>query len=241
VKNSYDYLAQFYDELIEVDYNDWANYLTKFFMDDSKNILDIGCGTAMLTNEIYKRGYNVTAVDTSVSMLNVAWNNYANKFPIIKQDIRELNLGQKYDVVTCNCDVINYILSVDDLEKTFQGVYNHLLSNGRFVFDISSRYKLKEILGEKTFFEDNEEMTYVWSNNYNEDLINMEITFFIPERDSKYYKRYDEQHIQKAWSIKDIKDSLLKTGFNLDYVFEFFTNEEPNNTSERILFVASHR
>ncbi len=237
--NSYDYLAQFYNELMDVDYKNWANYLTKFFKDSDSKVLDLGCGTAKLTNEFFLKGYDVTAVDDSLAMLNIAWNNYNNKFTILNQDMRYLDLKQKFDIIMSNCDVFNYITNTNEFNKVLRNVYNHLEETGKFIFDISSSYKLKEIIGNNTFFEDTDDLTYIWSNELKDDIVNMEITFFQYDNSFVCYKRYDEHHTQRAWKISEIKKMLVGNGFMVEQILDFYSSNAPSDLSERILFITT--
>lgn len=238
MNNAYDYLAHFYDELMEVDYKNWAKYLISFLKNPERDILDLGCGTAKLSYEFFIKDYDIIAVDSSKSMLNIAWHKYGDSFPILKQDAKDLDLGKKFDAVISTCDVMNYILEVEELTKVFLNVKKHLLPNGKFIFDISSEYKLKNLIGDNIFFEDKDELTYIWNNNFQDNLLEMEMTFFYYNQDLKCYQRFDETHIQRAWSINEMTSVLEDIGFNVENIFECFTRNAPNELTERILIIA---
>lgn len=236
MNNSYNYLAQFYDELMEMNYSNWISYLTSFFDEDDKDILDLGCGTAQISNLFYQKGYDVVAVDSSIPMLNIAWNNYGDKFTILNQDIKELDIGKKFDVVISTCDVMNYFLEETDLSNVFKSIKSHLHPNGKFLFDISSAYKIENILAGNTFSEETEDQTYIWHNFYSDKILQMDLIFFVYDKNKQCYQRFDEKHFQRAWHKEEVTKILKKAGFTVESIFECFTNNSPKKLSDRIFF-----
>ena len=66
---------------------------------------------------------------------------------------------------------------------------------GAFIFDVSSEYKLREIVGNNTFCEDRDELAYMWFNRLCEDRMEMDVTLFAREADGRF-RRGDEHHVQ---------------------------------------------
>ncbi len=241
----YDDFAYIYDELMnDFDYENWFGYIKRIFAKYDKkpeDILEMACGTGSLSYYIAKEGYKLTCFDLSEEMLSIAYNKLKKfkKVKILRQDMRSFNINKKFDSVISICDSINYILDEEDLLKTFTNVYNHLNKDGIFIFDINSSYKLKEVIGNNTFVEDRGNIFYTWQN-YFQDQVNISdfyLTFFYAE-DEKNYLRFDEVHQERAYEIHEIKRSLSKAGFiNID-IFDAFTFNNPEETSERINFIA---
>ncbi|SHH23529.1 Methyltransferase domain-containing protein [Caloranaerobacter azorensis DSM 13643] len=241
--HSYKDFAYFYDKLMEdVDYKKWFEYvlmILKRLEVTPKKVLEIACGTGNFTKYLCDNGYDVTCFDLSEDMLSVAYdklNIYRNVI-ILKQDMRLFNINKKFDMVISVCDGINYITAYEDLVNVFKRVKLHLEEDGVFIFDISSYYKLHEIIGNNTFVEENDNIFYVWENYFDEhdNICELYITFFV-KQGSKYI-RFDENHIQKAYSIDEIVNALRRAGFkNIDY-YESFTFNKPNDKSERMHFI----
>ena len=120
----------------------------------------------------------------------------------------DLTLNKSFDSVLCMCDGVNYIIEEEQLSKYFKAVYNLLNNDGVFIFDISSSYKLRNILGNNTLFQEKDEFCYIWENCFFEDeeLLEMRLNFFIPQQ--SLYKRTEEFHIQRAYSEEHLIELL---------------------------------
>lgn len=237
--------AYLYDRLMEdVDYEDWANYVEKVMVQNRnkpQKILEIACGTGNVTIPLAKKGYNILGLDISKDMLMIAKNKALEdniNILFIEQDMIDLEVEEKFDCILSMCDGINYIVDINDLRKVFQGVYNALDDGGVFIFDISSYYKIKNILGNNTFGENLEDICYLWENYFDEgsNTIEMDLTFFI--QDGKYYKKEEEYHVQRAYEVEEIIKILNQLDFKDIKVYDGFTFDSPKDNSERIFFVA---
>jgi len=242
----YENFAQIYDLLMdEVDYEKWAEFLNLLINKNkgivTRDVLDLACGTGNITIPMARLGYNLWGIDVSEQMLSIAENKArmcGEKIRFLRQDMRNLNLTKKFDAVLCACDGINYITDDNELTKVLQGVNRILNPGGLFIFDISSFYKLKKILGDNIFIEEKDGIFYSWENEFDDcsSIVTMRLNFFVP--DGKLYRRIEEIHFQKAYKIEDIYEILKETDFSEIEVFDEFRYTEPSEESERIFFVA---
>ena len=86
---------------------------------DKKNVLDIGCGGGILSEELYKQGAKVTGIDSSSKSISIAkqhaeQNNYDIKY--INNSIFEITDLDIYDFVIC-FEMIEHINEPNDLLK----------------------------------------------------------------------------------------------------------------------------
>ncbi|MFA5576250.1 MAG: class I SAM-dependent methyltransferase, partial [Tissierellaceae bacterium] len=188
-----------------------------------------------------EKGYKLTCFDLSSDMLSRAYEklrSYKN-IKILKQDMTDFSFENSFDAIVSVCDSINYISDIEKLYKTFHNVWKHLDDGGIFIFDINSYHKLKNIIGHNTFIEDREEVFYTWQNYFDDssNICNFYLSFFY-SRDGRTYKRFDEEHRQRAYRVEEVVDSLEKAGFNhIDY-YAAFGFDRPEEDTERINFVA---
>ncbi|HVP07349.1 MAG TPA: class I SAM-dependent methyltransferase [Candidatus Acidoferrum sp.] len=95
-----------------------------------KRVLDLGCGTGILTAKLAKWGANVVGVDNAVRMLELARRENP-KIRFVKANASDLPFGdQSFDVVASSL-VMHYI---KNLNRPFAEVCRVLKRNGRFVF-----------------------------------------------------------------------------------------------------------
>lgn len=75
---SYTGFAEVYDTFMDnVPYREWAQYIRKLLERegiDSGLVLDLGCGTGSMTEELASYGYDMIGVDNSEEMLEIAMN-----------------------------------------------------------------------------------------------------------------------------------------------------------------------
>ena len=201
-------------------YLQWSQYLIKTLkregVDAGARGADIGCGNGYFTRALEKSGYCMLGVDSSPEMLTEAVNlarDEGIRAPFVQGDIQRLDLGFKADFIVAINDVINYIPQ-DGLERTFKKVHSNLKKGGIFLFDISSEYKLRNIIGNNMFCEDEDDYALVWFNFLFEDRVEMHITLFLSE-DGENFSRKEEKHIQYIHGENDILQILQKAGFSV--------------------------
>jgi len=243
---AYDGFAALYDPLMrDVNYDEWAEYLQSFLKEQKGGkplvIAECACGTGEITLRLARIGHKMTGLDISPEMLSVAGEKARRagmKIPFVQQDMRKLALHRQADAVIAACDGVNYLTSREHAEQFFKAAYAALKPGGVLLFDVSSRYKLSEILAGNTFGEDDGERAYFWRNVYDEEqkLLEMQLTFFAKE--GELYRRFTETHIQRAHSETELTNALTSAGFDTILCFDAFTREPPQTVAERLQFVA---
>ncbi len=242
IPNSYTALAKFYEKIIYDDsYKTWLNYLLSAVKTNAKigACLDVACGTGIFTRLLKKEGYKVTGVDYSVDMLNIAKQKAIEERLNINYlfgDIRTLKSLEKVELITAINDGLNYIKSTE-LSKAFKGFYNSLKKGGTLIFDISSKHKLKNILGNNAFGDDGDKLSYLWLNSYNESENYVDISLSIFEKVGNTYLRHSETQVQYAHDVDFVIEALKEAKFSLVSVTDGFGNILKED-SDRILFIA---
>lgn len=243
----YGRFAAVYDELMRgVDYEGWADYLAGLLCEGGVPaggaVVDCACGTGEITLRLQKRGYSLTGADRSVEMLAAAQKKARSagiKIPFIEQDMRALCVHKPVDAVVCACDGVNYLLDGRDVHAFFTAAHTALKPGGVLLFDVSSAYKLENVLGMNTFGEDTGECVYLWRNAFDPQtrLLEMELSFFTPTGDGKY-ERFDETHVQRAHAAEDLIETLEACEYEILGVYDAFSKDAPSAASERIQFAA---
>jgi SAM-dependent methyltransferase len=135
----YTRLADVYDELV-VDpcYDRWAGYLHELWSSDHdpvQTVLDVCCGTGLMTAELTALGYRVVGVDRSPAMLARARQLLGPDAVLAQQTLPELTIGGVFDAAISTFDGLNY-LSPGALASTFSALGRRLRPGGWLVFDL---------------------------------------------------------------------------------------------------------
>lgn len=109
-------------------------------INDDKNckILDIGCGTGRHSIELARRGYNVTGIDLSESMIGKAREKAVGQglnvdFQIA--DARNLPFKNQFDLVIMICEGAFPLMETDEMNfKILKNAANALKNDGKFIF-----------------------------------------------------------------------------------------------------------
>ena len=238
---AYGEFAKIYDELIneDINYDEMVDRIIEIcnsYNVELNDYLDIACGTGNVTIRVAKYFKNIYGVDLSEDMLREAFDKFKEariKGKIICQDMTELSLNKEFDLITSVLDSTNYITDLNDLQNYFNGVYTHLKSNGLFIFDVNSYYKLSEILGNNIYTYSEEEVFYTWENVFEDNLLSMFLTFFVKKGD--LYERFEEEHLERAYTEKELEKELEKANLEVLAKFDGYTENDVQANTERIV------
>jgi 2-polyprenyl-3-methyl-5-hydroxy-6-metoxy-1,4-benzoquinol methylase len=111
---------------------------TEINYDRTKKILDIGCGTGRHSIELAKRGYMVTGIDLSESVLEMA-RKKAKLFKLDidfrRHDARKLLFKDEFDVAIMLCEGAFPLMETDDMNyEILKNAAMSLKQNGKFIF-----------------------------------------------------------------------------------------------------------
>jgi len=141
--SKYKKYADYYDILHwDKDYDSECDFLEDIFKKYSqgpiRSILDLGCGTGRHILILRKRGYEVTGVDFSPKLIEIAKKKIGNKkrkINFILGDIRKINIKRKFDAVISMFGVMSYQITNQDITSIFKKANNYLNKGGFFIFD----------------------------------------------------------------------------------------------------------
>ena len=245
---SYTNFAYVYDTFMDnVPYDEWCKYLVmllKQYGVDDGIVLDMGCGTGNMTSRLCQLGYDMIGIDNSEDMLAIAREKAGEDtmdILYLLQDMREFELYGTVRAAVSICDSMNYITNEEDLLQVFKLVNNYLDPKGIFIFDLNTIYKYKHLLGDATIAENREDCSFIWDNYYDrlKKINEYELTLFVQsEDDPDLYRKYHEEHFQKAYTLERIKTMLEDAGMKYLGAFDNYSEKAPMYNSERICVIA---
>ena len=249
--DEYTGFAEVYDTFMDnVPYEEWADCLVGLLREqgiDDGLVLDLGCGTGSMTESFAGRGYDMIGVDSADDRLEIALRKKersGHDILYLSQDMREFELYGTVRAVISVCDCINYVTNGEELVEVFRLVNNYLDPGGIFLFDFNTRYKYEHVLGSRTFAESRDECSFIWDNYYDEDegVNEYELTLFIQEEGQEgLYRRYQEIHYQKGYTLAEIRRYIGQSGMEFLGAYDGYTRKAAEADSERILVAARER
>ena len=247
MSNIYTLLAPFYDAMNgDVDYEGWADFyekeLRRYEKEKTSLVLDLGCGTGSMTKALAHRGYDMTGVDYSPEMLDIA-RQRAEKEGLdnilwLCQDMTEFELYGTVDLAVSCLDCLNHLTKPSDLDKCLALVHNYLIPDGLFIFDVNGRAKFENVYSDRSYVMETDGAMCIWQNNYNpkSHLCDFYITLFNEEDGA--YQRYDELQRERMYPLATLKKKLVNTGFEFIGAYSDYSFTPATDDDERIYLVA---
>jgi SAM-dependent methyltransferase len=199
-------------------------------------ILNLGCGTGRHDLLLAEKGYRVTGVDCSKTMLAKARASAAQhsglSVSFIEGDVRELNLGTSFDMALSLFHVMSYQTSDMDLEQAFRTAATHLHEDNLFIFDFwygPTVLHEKPNVREKHLENSEMEVARIARPVLHEDTCTVDVNYsvdIISKRDGSK-ETIHETHRMRYLFLPEVEESLHRTGFQLVLAEEWLTGKPP--------------
>jgi SAM-dependent methyltransferase len=210
-------------------------------------LLDVCCGTGQLAIFFLEQGYEVTGIDLSPWMLEIARERaqeYLNtgQARLLEADATDFTLEHPVGLAVSTFDALNHLPDVAALGNCFSCVFTHLLDGGTFIFDLNTRLGLKHRWN-GILVDEGEELTLITRGVYDGQSQHAltRVSGFIRNPDG-YYKRFEETVSNTVFEMTTVRDMLLDTGWRQVHFARFQALAEPIDEpekEERIFLVAS--
>lgn len=190
-----------------------ASNLIKFLKENRKIVkscLDVCSGSGEFISLIRNICGDCMGVDTAEGFINYSKSKHSDvEFKKIEK-LYEFKLKKKFDLISCNGDVVNMFTIFKQWQVFFQTVYNHLEKGGLFLFDFYTQNYLNDLNG--TIYEEGDDLDYVSKRSQNNGLCVMSEIYYLKES-SIYYRKTSDVMVETSFPIEDIKKELELAGF----------------------------
>lgn len=100
------------------------------------SILDLGCGTGLLCNAYAADGHDVTGVEPSSAMLEIARSKpFGEKIEWVHGSAQTYRSAKRFDLVVMTGHAFQVLLNKSDVQATFETMRSHLKRDGIAVFE----------------------------------------------------------------------------------------------------------
>jgi len=100
------------------------------------SVLDLGCGTGMLSCALAERGHSVTGVDPAAAMLAVARSrSHAEKVEWVESSAQRYHSHRRFDLIVMTGHAFQILLTNTDALAVLGAMRGHLRERGRVAFE----------------------------------------------------------------------------------------------------------
>ena len=240
-------LAGVYDELV-VDpcFASWADFVERTWSADADGVhrvLDVCCGTGLMTAELRSRGYDVSGLDASPAMLAEATVRLGSEVPLVEVTLPDLTdareLAGPFDAMVSTFDGLNY-LDRSALELTLRHLAERLRPGGWLVFDVHAEAILALVRDNPVVLGDRDDVRWAVTYVVDEDARTCRSIMRVEAADSPSAS-FVEEHLQYLHSADAVSAALSDAGFELVSVTDEYSDAPLAPDSLRATWVARRR
>jgi len=246
--------GKYYDMLYQdKDYERECDFLEEVFKKYSeripREILDAGCGTGGHALILAKRGYEVTGIDQSKEMIDIA-KKKATQAGIHAyfrmMNMTDFKLGQRFDACISMFAAVDYVTTNEGLQRCFYSIRKHLEPGSLFIFDYwngpavlsarpSVRVKMVELEGKRLIRIATPQLEverHLCRVSYN----------FMVIKDRELVEEFEEEHVLRFLFPEEVRHYLEENSFNVLGIFPFLRLDgKADETAWNVVVIARAR
>ncbi len=249
--------ARYYDLLNQQkNYHKEVKYiisLIKKYRPETKNIIELGCGTGSHATIFAEKGYKIFGIDKSNEMIKIA-NERRQSLPesIVQKltykngDIRYFSTEKLFDVALSLFHVISYQITDKDINQSLETAAKHLKRDGIFIFDC---WYGPAVIADKPYkrtkkFEDEKLLVNrkATPQLYPQDnRVDVHFDIDIIDKESGKTKCIEEIHKMRYLFKPEVIQFLSNNDFELVHTEEWLTGSEQGSNTWYVTFVCRRK
>ena len=210
----------------------------------AKTIIDLGCGTGILTCELAKRGHTMIGIEPSGAMLVVAKTKpYADQVKWVEGGYEKFE-GLKADMVLMTSHVAQFFLKDKEWEAMLKAAYKALNPNGYIVFDIrvldNPPFKKWPTAESPKRIEDPKMGPIDWwfkLLEVKENIVKYELHYVFIDSGEEVISTDELVFLSK----EEITKSLVNAGFSVEKIYGNWDNSLLTENSPEMIFIAKRK
>jgi SAM-dependent methyltransferase len=117
--------AELYDIAFDWDVTDEVEWLLERLGAECRSVLDPGCGSGRMLDALARRGIEVTGIDLSPAMVELARRRLGDRGTVVVADMRNFDLGRTFDGAISPINTLLH-LSPNELAAHLNATARHL-------------------------------------------------------------------------------------------------------------------
>jgi SAM-dependent methyltransferase len=197
---------------------------------------DAACGTGVFLRYLQRRGLKrLYGIDRSMAMLQVALvKSDGRGIRYLRHDFTHMRLPEPVDLLTCNFDSLNYLLSPKELLKALRRFRECLEISGFLVFDmITLNQPWSGLRGRDEHAVVNG--AHFWRSMRLDPRSGFQTSWVCIARDGR---SFEEIHDQRAYPVMIVLKLLDQAGFEPVGAHDFDSLQAPGPLTRRVVYVA---
>lgn len=247
-RDTYQILSRYYD--LEFDaFDDDIDMYRQFAGNVDGPVLELGCGSGRVLKELADLDIQITGIDSSRTMLEIARGRLAPSVTLLERDMRRLD-GIEGAPFWLAFSAINTFLHLPDIESqlmTLNGLRNVVVSGGLLLLDVFTphpeylasldgrlEYEFKTVLADGTRIDK-------WAARTH-DLASQTIdttVFFDATSAGGQVTRYVGQYATRYLHHFELEHLLARSGWEIVSIFGDYDLQAFDSGSDRIIVLAT--
>lgn len=251
--NDYDRIAPFYD-VEHARFDEDVDLYMNFAELRGGPLLELACGSGRLLLPLAHAGYEITGVDTSARMLDLArvaleTEDVAARCKLAQQDMCALQLGKKFHMAFIALGSFGHIITRKAQQQALAAIRAHLTASGTFILDISNEdARYMESMGGQMLHqgtwqtEDGSMITHFVSPASSSTMHLLDLThFYDMHRQGEAVRRTITRTQLYLFERNETELLLEQAGFTIKDVYGNYDLSQYEHDSPRMIFVAEAR
>jgi SAM-dependent methyltransferase len=193
-------------------------------------LLDVACGPGFYL-EVFRSWYRVEGTDINPELLRMAGQRCPG-IPLHLSDMLELDLGRRFDVVTCFSAII-YLVTPQRLISAVARLAAHLEPGGLLIVEpwFAPDQYWKDSLTANFSTRESQKIAWMYVNTQCGSTAAVDVHYLVGEGQTIEY--FVERHEAGLYTREDYAEAFRKAGFSWTFI-------EPRQPFPRGLYLASY-
>lgn len=236
--------TQFYDLDKPMASSDVLNFYFEYAKEANGPIFEPMCGTGRFLIPILERGFDIEGSDASQYMLSVCREkcNAKKLHPKLHQQfLQQMAFKNRYSLIFIPSGSFGLIIDVEEAKKCLKILYDHLLPNGKLVFEIETLRAIPNDLGSSheryVKRKEGEKILLTTLSSYHKEnqILQTICRYELISNDKKIQTETEDFQV-RLYQDNEISEWLNEAGFKKISRYGDYNHRPSNEDDELIIF-----